>query len=643
MRRTRGRTRLVGAALLGAVLVVTATASASTYVRNISSGGTTAIRGGAPGSPTFASPELPGPKGGEEATSGRLAAKPAQTSFTINRRLSTGVGQGAAVRNTARTATTAGQVLSFRGLNHYDTRTANNGNQFSGEPPDQGLCAGNGYVLETVNSVLQVYNTAGKPLSNPTSLNEFYKYPPAINRTTGVFGPDVFDPSCHYDRATNRWFHVAATLEQDRTSGDFTGQGWIDLAVSKTGNPLGSWTRYRIWTTNDGRHGQPNHHCQDGPCFGDYPHIGADANGFYIPTNEYSFFADQYTSAQIYAFSKAQLAAGAANPRMVHIDNTHVAGGPGFTVWPAISTGNEDTRGNGTEWFLSSNAAAEANGTGASNQIAVWGLSNTASLNSPAPHLVLRTDVVGVDRYSMPPSSQQKAGPTPLRTCLNNTQLPTPFGKGCWQWFFVDEPAHDETMYRLDSNDTRMQQVTYAAGKLWGALDTAVGQPGSRRAGIAYYIVRPTLSDGHVQGSLVKQGHVAVAGANLTYPAIGVLPNGEGAMAFTLVGRDDYPSAAWAPIDVHSVGSVRIAGHGVGPDDGFSGYKAFGDPPRPRWGDYGAAAVSNGTIWLGSEYIAQRCSFTRYVTDAPNSPMFTCGNARTSLANWATRITAVRP
>jgi len=83
--------------------------------------------------------------------------------------------------------------------------------------------------------------------------------------------------------------------------------------------------------------------------------------------------------------------------------------------------------------------------------------------------------------------------------------------------------------------------------------------------------------------------------------------------------------------------------HGVGPDDGFSGYKAFGDPPRPRWGDYGAAAVSNGTIWLGSEYIAQRCSFTRYVTDAPNSPMFTCGNARTSLANWATRITAVRP
>ena len=36
---------------------------------------------------------------------------------------------------------------------------ANNGNQFSLEPPDQGLCAGNGFVIETVNDVIQVYNT----------------------------------------------------------------------------------------------------------------------------------------------------------------------------------------------------------------------------------------------------------------------------------------------------------------------------------------------------------------------------------------------------------------------------------------------------------------------------------------------------
>jgi hypothetical protein len=47
---------------------------------------------------------------------------------------------------------------SFQGINHYQQRTANGGNQFSLEPPDQGLCVGNGYVMETVNDALRVYD-----------------------------------------------------------------------------------------------------------------------------------------------------------------------------------------------------------------------------------------------------------------------------------------------------------------------------------------------------------------------------------------------------------------------------------------------------------------------------------------------------
>jgi hypothetical protein len=55
---------------------------------------------------------------------------------------------------------------NFQGLNFHDQRFANGGNQFSVEPPDQGLCAGNGFVVETVNDVLQVYDTAGNALLN---------------------------------------------------------------------------------------------------------------------------------------------------------------------------------------------------------------------------------------------------------------------------------------------------------------------------------------------------------------------------------------------------------------------------------------------------------------------------------------------
>ena len=147
-----------------------------------------------------------------------------------------------------------------------------------------------------------------------------------------------------------------------------------------------------------------------------------------------------------------------------------------------------------------------------------------------------------------------------------------------------------------------------------------------------------------MHGSLVRQGTLAVANANITYPAIGVLPSGRAAMTFTLVGPTIFPSAAWTTLNVaHGTGDVRIAGRGAGPQDGFAGYKAFGDPPRPRWGDYGATAIDGNAIWMASEFIGQTCSFQRYLADTPSSPMFTCGNTRTSLANWGTRISRVSP
>ncbi len=86
-------------------------------------------------------------------------------------------------------------VKSFNGIDHRDQRLANGGNQFSLEPPDQGLCAGNGFVFETVNDALRIYNYSGKSLIPVTALNSFYGYPPAINRTTHVFGPELTDPT----------------------------------------------------------------------------------------------------------------------------------------------------------------------------------------------------------------------------------------------------------------------------------------------------------------------------------------------------------------------------------------------------------------------------------------------------------------
>lgn len=59
--------------------------------------------------------------------------------------------------------------IGFNGLTHLDQRLASGGDQFSLEPPDQGLAVGNGFVLEAVNTALAVYDTTGKLLSGPTA------------------------------------------------------------------------------------------------------------------------------------------------------------------------------------------------------------------------------------------------------------------------------------------------------------------------------------------------------------------------------------------------------------------------------------------------------------------------------------------
>jgi hypothetical protein len=241
-----------------------------------------------------------------------------------------------------------------------------------------------------------------------TDLNTFYGYPAAIHRAPPrVFGQFVTDPSCYYDAQTQRWFNVVLTLEIAPKSGDFLGPNHLDIAVSQTSNPTGKWTIYRLPVQDDGTQGTPDHGCSGnldgtghGPCLGDYPHIGADANGFYVTTNEYSFFGPEFKAAQIYAFSKQALASGAASVAVTQFNTVGaVNGNPGFTVWPATTPGKQFA-GN-TEYFMSSDAAAEANGTGSSTDLIVWSLTNTGSLSSASPSLRLSNSVLQVNQYAI--------------------------------------------------------------------------------------------------------------------------------------------------------------------------------------------------------------------------------------------------
>jgi hypothetical protein len=630
--------------------------------------------------------------GAEFAGQPAADAGPSAYNGVIDRSLSGGHGaKGLSVNSTAKAKSNPVFKFGFEGLNHYQQRYSRGGNQFSVEPPDQGLCVGNGFVVEAVNDVFNVFNSSGQSVlpdntaanivagfprnvNHAVDLNSFYGYAPAINRSTGVFGPFVTDPSCIYDAGAHRFFLVALTLETVPDTGAFTFVNHLDLAVSATPDPTGLWNIYHTDVTGDGTPGNTGGPC---PCLGDYPHIGSDANGVYLTTNSYPWGPGSFDGAQVYAFNKAQLAAGAASVTMVHIDTTGMVHAtsptvqtePGFTVWPAQSPGTSsyDLNAAGTEYFLSSNAGGEASGTaftGTSTNLVTWALTNTSSLNTATPTLNLSNKVLSVGLYGIPPTQQQPgsgAAPgtsVPQGHCINNTATLTIRGTGCWRLLFGVEPAHTEVVSTPDSNDTRMQQVTYANGKLWGSLDTALTIDSTNRAGIAWYIVKPDVSTGTLAAKVALAGYLGAAGYDFTYPAIGVTASGRGVMAFTATGATLNPSAAYAPIDAHvGVGSWAVVNGGTGaaPDDGFTSYKSqVGNPPRTRWGDYGAAAVDGNSIWIASEYISTACDYTAW-----GGPFFkggtgdnllgTCGGAshgpggRTALANWSTRISLLVP
>lgn len=536
-------------------------------------------------------------------------------------------------------AATAGLVNGFDGLSHRDQRLADGGNQFSTEPPDQALCVGGGFVLESVNTALQVYNKNGTAASGVTSLNQFFTGRSSFVRPTGPFGDSIGDPRCFYDSASRHFF----VSVYDQTANPATGSGFGTLptnllvAVSQTSDPRGSYNVYAINTTLDGTN------CSaDRPCFPDYPQIGADANGFYIDTNAFFFgntvdVTQTFEGAQLYAFPKTLLEAGGATVPgalfargVTQTPQGSVQEDGAFTIQPAQPAPGQasDTSNGGSMYYLSS---LDTSGMG-DNRLAIWALSNTSALATDPLATSLRKTIFTSETYATPTTGAQQRD--------DNIR---PVGTGKYPSTSTGVKPTPQSAPRLDTGDDRMQQVTYAAGMLWAGLNTALtvtrGSTTSNQTGVAYFILTPSAPGGAPAATVVNQGLLGFQGIDAFYPSIGVnSATGAGAMTFALSGLDIYPSPAYIPIDASGLASAATAPVlGNSSDDGFTGYKPYSNGTG-RWGDYSQAATdSNGSVWLAQEYIAAT------PCDPTANPNSTGCLMRTVLANWGTRITNVTP
>ncbi len=396
-----------------------------------------------------------------------------------------------------------GLAANFDGVSSLDSQVTNFGLTF--EPPDQGLCVGNGFVVEMVNSAFRVYDMHGHTLAGPTNVNAPFHED---------FAAFTSDPRCHYDAATNTWFATVLFINDPGTAST------LDVAFNTSGDPTTDWSVFRIDTTR--ADAPASFGC---PCFGDQPRLGIDGSNIYVSTDEFSILGPEFNGGQIYAISKSDLVSHSSNVHFVHYKDLSLGGSLVFAVEPALTFGPAPA-----EYFLSS---LDPNGTG-DNRIGVWALTDVARVSSGGtPHL--SSLIVSSEPYAIPPQAEQK-GSTSLLDSGDDRMQQTQFING-------------EIWGELDT------------------AVTPTGDS-AQRAGAAWFRIRPEVNGSKLKGATVTgQGYVVSSGNYVLYPAVQADGQGHAAMVFTLTGPNRFPSAAYATLveDESRFGKPVVAATGSGP------------------------------------------------------------------------------
>jgi len=311
--------------------------------------------------PTAATPAATLPRGARRLPSGHYSATEAVP------------GAPASAATLGAAATTSSPLVNFNGVSSRDSQFTNYEQTF--EPPDQGLCEGNGFVLEAVNSAYSIYSTTGNSLRGPFNINDLFN----------VGGKEfTSDPRCWFDPTTKTWFATILFINDSSTASSLL------IAVRHNPDPRGLWNEYSIDTTNLGGNG-----C---PCFADQPRLGIDQTNLYVTADEFSILGPQFNGAEVWAIDKAGLVAGVASPHFVQFAHLAIDGQLTVAPQPALSTGKP-----GAEYFLSS---LDFNGKG-DKRIGVWAMTNRGQVGAGGMP-VLSSAVISSEAYAIPPPAPQK-------------------------------------------------------------------------------------------------------------------------------------------------------------------------------------------------------------------------------------------
>jgi hypothetical protein len=589
-------------------------------------------------------------------------------------------------------STSAGGATGVKGLNAVDSASLPTNPLGDIEPPDQGLCAGNGSVVETNNiGEILVYNTALQRQSAPIPLD-------TVMGLTARGYSSGGDPSCEYDSSNGgHWFFTEiVSANPEAAGGAFTGcfagvaNGCLEgIAVSKGSSPFGPYNVYFLNADyNPAEPGSPN-------LLNDFAKISVTRDAFLLFYDEFplkgsnpGFGKGLFNGAQEFAFDKkaleqgrrVTLSGGAPNPNFnVAHENMGLlstpdgncdgtAGGTaGVTCWVAVipaqpaDAGQYDNH-NGGSGFMIDGLDFDSFATlpsGGDNRMATWAWTGLSNLNSSGCATCGGVQFggelfTGTNPYYNPENAvgdgilaAQKAGPIPLGDECGAAGLSagSPAPASC--------PENG-----LNTNGDFMTQASQAQGQVWAAMSTQVNQTfgtsSELHMGAVYWVVDTRSFDRTGQFAITHQGYASAAHEDLNMPAIaaeGTGGNAKAIMLFTLSGNVGkgggfYPSTAYGPMTATSNGlsnsTINIADAGQSPQDGFSEYQGYPGPTRPRWGDYSWGIYLPGgsnRLYFANEYIqSKNCTGKKFTLT-----IGTCGGTRDGFANWGTSVNYVVP
>ena len=152
-------------------------------------------------------------------------------------------------------------------------------------PPDTNAAVGPNDIVETVNTLVQIFDKAGVPRGPAFKQSNFYKSMGGVCAAT-----DNGDPVVLYDRLADRWVITQFGFL------DFTNGPYHEcIAVSKTGDPTGEYYAYDLQLP--------------GSEFPDYPKFGVWTDAYYMTTNQFCMGAS-FDGAGAFAFDRKKMLVG---------------------------------------------------------------------------------------------------------------------------------------------------------------------------------------------------------------------------------------------------------------------------------------------------------------------------------------------